>query len=43
MSDVMSGLFGMLQTWNLGGVSIMIWIVAFCLLAIVGIFVKGNR
>lgn len=43
MNPDMSGLFDMLGAWQIGGVSIIVWIVGFLLISIVAIFVKGNR
>lgn len=43
MSNQMSGLFDMLGGWNIGGVSVIVWIVGILLIGVVRIFVKGNR
>lgn len=43
LAELVQDIFQFFGTWKVGGVPVITWIIALCIISIIGIFVKGNK
>lgn len=43
LGELVQDIFQFFGSWKVGGIPVITWIIALCIISIIAIFVKGNK